>query len=135
MPTDFDVPELAQHRPALFLAIPVLKRIEGASIPMLEGPSRLWAQLDSRRELSYALYGGRWLAKPCSPRGLVPHPTHGSSTNQSIWNGARASGLEPEGTAFFRPTQSERVMSEHGPILVVRAGRIVDAWDPLPLAS
>jgi D-serine deaminase-like pyridoxal phosphate-dependent protein len=135
MPTDFDVPELAEHRPAVFLAVPVLKRIEGTVLPMLDGASRLWARLDPNRELSYALYGGRWLARPWSPKGLVPHPVHGSSTNQSMWSGSRRTGLEPEGTVFFRPTQSERVMSEHGPILLVRDGRISGAWDPLPLAS
>lgn len=135
MPTDFDVPELAEHRPALFLAVPVLKRIEGTVLPMFEGPSRHWARLDSHRELSYALYGGRWLAKPWSPRGLVPHPVHGSSTNQSMWCGSRRTGLEPEGSVFFRPTQSERVMSEHGPILLVRDGKLSGAWEPLPLAS
>ncbi len=135
MPTDFDVPELAEHRPALFLAVPVLKRIEGTVLPMLDGVSRLWSRLDPDRELSYALYGGRWLARPWSPKGLVPHPVHGSSTNQSMWSGSRRTGLEAEGTVFFRPTQSERVMSEHGPILLVRDGRITGAWEPLPLAS
>lgn len=135
MPTDFDVPELVEHEPALFLAVPVLKRIEGTVLPMFDGASRLWSRLDPDRELSYALYGGRWLAKPWSPRGLVPHPVHGSSTNQSMWSGARRTGLEPEGSVFFRPTQSERVMSEHGPILLVRDGKLSGAWEPLPLAS
>lgn len=135
MPTDFDVPELAEHRPALFLAVPVLKRIEGTVLPMLEGPSRLWARFDTHRELSYALYGGRWFARPWSPKGLVPHPVHGSSTNQSMWSGSRRTGLEAEGTVFFRPTQSERVMSEHGAILLVRDGKLSGAWEPLPLAS
>lgn len=135
MPTDFDVPELAEHRPALFLAVPVLKRIEGTVLPMLEGASRLWARLDPNRELSYALHGGRWLAEPWSPKGFVPHPVHGSSTNQSMWTGSRRTALEPEGSVFFRPTQSERVMSEHGPILLVRDGRLSGAWEPLPLAS
>lgn len=33
MPTDFDVSTLAEHKPAFFIAAPVLKRLEGTTIP------------------------------------------------------------------------------------------------------
>jgi D-serine deaminase-like pyridoxal phosphate-dependent protein len=54
------------------------------------------------------------------------------STNQSIANGSRKTGLTVDGYVFLRPTQSEAIMREFGDIVLVRGGRIVDRWLSFP---
>jgi D-serine deaminase-like pyridoxal phosphate-dependent protein len=78
------------------------------------------------------VYGGYWKAEPVSPPGLTTHPIYGRSTNQEMLNGSREVELAVDDLVFFRPTQSEFVMLQFGPIAAVRAGRIVDYWEPLP---
>lgn len=130
-PTDFDVPTLAAHAPALFIAAPVLKRIEGVRIPFVPWLGRLMAWWNPNRALTYFIYGGGWLARYASPAGLVDNEIYGFSTNQAIVNGSAATGLEPDDYIFFRPTQSERVMLEFGDLVVIRGGVIVDRWPVL----
>lgn len=132
MPTDFDVPSLRAHEPALFLAAPVLKRLEGTHIPFVPRLSSVWGRVDPNREVTYFLFGGGWLARPFSPRGLSTNPLYGFSTNQSLLNGSRRTALAAEGTVFFRPTQSERVMQELGSLQLVRGGRLAGTWEVWP---
>jgi len=132
MPTDFDVPTLASHQPALFLAAPVLKRLEGTRIPYLDRLSAAWSRIDPNRQVTYFLFGGGWMAKPFSPEGLIRNPLYGTSTNQSLLNGSRRTALEPESSVFFRPTQSERVMQELGSLHLVRGGKLAGTWEVLP---
>ena len=81
------------------------------------------------------MYGGYWKAEPVSPPGLATHPIYGHSTNQEMLNGSAEVDLAVDDTVFFRPTQSEFVMLQFGPIAAVRAGQVVDFWEPLPQAA
>lgn len=130
-PTDFDVPTLADHAPALFIAAPVLKRIEGVQIPFVPWLGRLMAWWNPNRALTWFIYGGGWMARYASPAGLVDNEIYGFSTNQAIVNGSAATALEPDDFIFLRPTQSERVMLEFGDLVVVRGGRVIDRWPVL----
>lgn len=131
-PTSFDVPTLAGHRPAVFIAAPVLKRLEGIRVPFLEWAAGAWARLDPNRQVTYFIFGGGWLAEPTSPAGLSSNPVYGFSTNQAMLNGSARTALSPDDHVFFRPTQSERVMQEFGAIHLVRGGRLQDTWSVLP---
>ena len=122
MPTDFDAPALAAHRPALFIATPVLKRLQGTRVPFLEWLSPAWSRWDPNRQLTYFVFGGGWMAKPVSPAGLTENPVYGFSTNQALYNGSERTGLSPDDWVFLRPTQSERVMQEFGGIRLVGSG-------------
>jgi len=130
-PLNFDIDTLADHVPALFVATPVLKVKQGLEIPALDiGPlHQLW---DPNRARTFFVYGGYWKAEPVSPPGLATHPVYGRSTNQEMLNGSEQVELAVDDTVFFRPTQSEFVMLQFGPIAAVRDGRIVDFWEPLP---
>lgn len=131
-PADFDVATLAKHQPALFIATPVLKRIDGVRIPFVPWLGRLMSWWNPNRALIYFIYGGGWLARYASPAGLIDNEGYGFSTNQAIVNGSAATGrLEPDDDVFFRPTQSERVMLEFGDLIVVRGDLIVDRWPVL----
>lgn len=131
-PSDFDAPLLEAHAPALFIAAPVLKRLDGTTIPFLEPLAGLFAWWNPNWQLSYFIYGGGWRASYLSPEGLVDNPIYGFSTNQAIVNGSAATALGVDDYIFFRPAQSEGIMREFGIILALRGGRIVESWGPLP---
>ncbi|TGN10405.1 alanine racemase [Leptospira ilyithenensis] len=128
MPTDFDVSTLKEHKPALFIAAPVLKRLEGTTIPFLEKLSFLFPIWNPNLQVTYFTYGGSYSAKKESPQGLFDNSLFGASTNQGILNGSRLTDLYPDDYVFFRPTQSEKVMAEMGEVTLIRNGKIFGYW-------
>ena len=130
-PTDFDVPTLAAHRPAAFIATPVLKAAPGLRLPELDALSSLVRWWDPNQRQSYFIYGGYWMARYESPRGLRPSGLYGRSTNQEIATASAAVGLEVDDHVFLRPTQSEAVLLQFGDLIAVRGGRIVERWPVL----
>jgi len=127
-PTDFDVESLEDHAPAVFIAAPVLKRLDGTTIPFLEKLSFLFPFWNPNRQLTYFLYGGGYLAKVESPAGLIENSIYGFSTNQAMLNGSLKTDLRPDDFVFFRPTQSEKVMAEMREIYTVRNGKLAGIW-------
>ena len=130
-PTDFDLNLLAEHQPAMFIATPVLKMLDGTRIPGADWIGQLGAWWNPNRRRTYFLYGGHWLARYESPCGLLEHPMMGYSTNQQFVNGSVTTGLSPDDYVFLRPTQSEAVMLQFGALVILRQGRIVDYWPVL----
>ncbi|PJZ84236.1 alanine racemase [Leptospira harrisiae] len=128
MPTDFDVSTLIEHKPAFFIAAPVLKRLEGTTIPFLESISFLFPLWNPNLQVTYFTYGGAYLAKKESPQGLFDNSLYGASTNQGILNGSLATALQPDDYVFYRPTQSEKVMAEMGEVVLLRKGKIIGTW-------
>lgn len=130
-PTDFDLDTLADFIPALFIAAPILKTAEGVRLPGLEALSSSLSAWNPNWQRTYFLYGGHWMARYESPRGLQPNSLYGFSSNQEMANGSAATGLAVNDHAFLRPTQSEALMLQFGDLLVTRGGRIVDRWPVL----
>lgn len=126
-PTDFDLPSLADHVPASFIATPVLKALDTLQIPGID-LGRLQSAWNPNRARTFFTYGGYWKAKPESPRGLSYNALFGRSTNQEMLNGSRSISLEPDDWMFLRPTQSEFVFLQFGDIAVFDEGRIADRW-------
>ena len=126
-PTDFDMPTLADHVPASFIATPVLKALDTLEIPgiNLGGLQSAW---DPNRARTFFTYGGYWKALPESPQGLFNNPLMGRSTNQEMLNGSRSITLQPDDWVFLRPTQSEFVFLQFGDIAVYNEAKIVDYW-------
>jgi D-serine deaminase-like pyridoxal phosphate-dependent protein len=121
-PTDFDVPNLLQHQPALFIATPVLKAPNTLQVPGLPDLARV----QGRRPVF--LYGGQWLADFVSPSDVKPWPIYGRSSNQDVVTVRCKSVLAVDDLVFLRPTQSEAVLLQFGAIRVVSAGRVVAHW-------
>jgi D-serine deaminase-like pyridoxal phosphate-dependent protein len=126
-PTDFDMPTLADHHPATYIATPVLKSLDTLQIPGIDlgGLQSAW---DPNRARTFFTYGGYWKAQPESPPGLSTNSLYGRSTNQEMLNGSRNVTLRPDDWVFLRPTQSEFVFLQFGDIAVYDGGRIVDNW-------
>ncbi len=121
-PTDFDLPTLSGHQPALFIATPVLKTPTALRLP---GVPRLGAMLGRKPVF---LYGGQWLANYVSPKDMKPLAIYGHSSNQDIATVASDCSLAVDDLVFLRPTQSEAVLLQFGVIRVVSAGRVVAHW-------
>jgi D-serine deaminase-like pyridoxal phosphate-dependent protein len=131
-PTDFDLELLADLQPAAFIATPVLKVLEGTTIPGIEGASPALSWWNPNQQRSYFIYGGLWQALYESPAGLADNGLYGKSSNQAIVNGSRRIPLQVDDQIFLRPTQSEGVLLEFGDLAALRQGRIDAWWPPLP---
>lgn len=128
MPSDFDVPSLSDHKPASFIATPVLKALQGTDLPGLESMSGLLRAWDPNTARAFYTYGGYWLADSVSPPGLQRNAIWGHSTNQELLNGSEQIELDVGDHVFLRPRQSEFVFLQFGDIAVYDDGAIVDSW-------
>lgn len=128
-PTDFDISTLAGHKPAIFMATPVLKKSQGTHVPFIEFLSPVFEWWNPNRAQTFFIYGGNWKADFCSPPGLMRNPIYGFSSNQELVNGSDKVNLQIDDHIFMRPTQSEAVMLNFGDIRVMRDERIIDKWD------
>ena len=129
-PLDFDIPSLAAHMPAIYIATPILKSALGtrtAGVNWVGEAQSLW---NPNRAQTIFVYGGYWKAKPVSPRGLITNPLFGRSSNQEMLNASAAVNVKVDDYVFYRPTQSESVMLQFGEILAVRNGQIQHRWSP-----
>jgi D-serine deaminase-like pyridoxal phosphate-dependent protein len=130
LPTDFDGGELSDLKPAFFIATPILK----SGPARLPGPSFMTSLLQTigvfPRQGCF-LYGGKWMAKPVHPKGMKENKLWGTSSNQQFM--ALPQPLDPEnhGFAFLRPTQSEAILQQFGPIAVYEGGKIIEEWQPI----
>jgi D-serine deaminase-like pyridoxal phosphate-dependent protein len=126
-PTDFDLPTLADHVPACYIATPVLKSLDTLEIPGIDLGiiQSLW---DPNRARTFFTYGGYWKALPESPAGLRNNSLFGRSTNQEMLNGSRSISLQPDDWVFLRPTQSEFVFLQFGDIAVYDNAAISARW-------
>jgi D-serine deaminase-like pyridoxal phosphate-dependent protein len=117
MPTDFDTFHLTDHRPAMFIAAPILKRYS-------ENP--FMAEPPANMQQVYYIYGGYWKAKMASP--VEVGETIYQSTNQSPIATSADVDLQVDDYMFLRPTQSEFVMLQFGDLLAVTDGEISARW-------
>jgi D-serine deaminase-like pyridoxal phosphate-dependent protein len=130
LPTDFDVPSLSELKPVVHIATPILKVVD-AQVPGLDGRSWILQKLGKFPKRGCFLYGGRWMAKAVYPPGLKPDKKFWHSTNQQFAGLPDDSDVKPDDYAFLRPTQSEFVLQQFGPIAVYSGGRIAETWPVL----
>ena len=128
MPSDFDVPSLADNQAASYIATPVLKALERTDLPGLESMTGLFRAWDPNTARAFYTYGGYWLADSVSPPGLQRNAIWGHSTNQELLNGSEQIELDVGDHVFLRPRQSEFVFLQFGDIAVYDNGAIVDSW-------
>ena len=128
MPTDFDIPTLAKHEPAVFIATPVLKKYDSVQLAGVEFASGLFAAWNPNRQQAFYIYGGNWQAHYENPPGLKRNPLWGHSSNQEMVNASNRVNLGIDDLIFLRPKQSEFVFLQFGDLVTVRGGQIEDLW-------
>jgi D-serine deaminase-like pyridoxal phosphate-dependent protein len=130
-PTHFDLDTLTTHTPAVFLAAPVLKRMDQALIPTLEGAAAMlnWFDPNSRRAYFTYGYGD---AEPVSPPGLRFSTLYGE---RAMLTSSAGVDLKEDDFIFFRPTESEGVLLQYGDLAVYDGGEIAARWPTFPVAA
>ncbi|MEL7545080.1 MAG: alanine racemase [Pseudomonadota bacterium] len=134
-PTHFDSDLLEPHRPASFIATPVVKALNKTELPGLEfaeGATRAW---DPNTQKTFFIYGGNWMADPVDPPGLTYNKTFGRSSNQEMLNAGPQTTLGVDEFVFFRPHQSEAVFLQFGDIAIYENGEITDRWTVFPASA
>lgn len=129
-PAEFDTPLLQAHQPALWIASPVLKALDGA-LPYLQSLQPLIAAWNPNRQHAYYLYGGRWPAQPVSPAGLDFDELYGRSANQERLIGSAATQLTNQDWVFLRPAISEGLLGDFSEIRLLRRGQLVGRWSTI----
>jgi D-serine deaminase-like pyridoxal phosphate-dependent protein len=130
LPSDFDVASLGALKPAAFIATPILKTIN-AQMPGFDRRTWILQKLGLFPRRACFVYGGKWMAEPAHPRGMKTNSLFGYSTNQQFMALPDDCEAKPDDFAFFRPTQSEFVLQQFGPIVVFANGAIVEEWPVL----
>lgn len=123
-PTDFDGAGEA-FQPAAFIATPILKYLPHNPLPAM-GAFRQYLGRAHRAQI--AIWGGYWKGRPVYPEGYSYSRTFGHSSNQEVWSGPELPVSPVDGFAFLRPTQSEAVLAELGPILALSGGGTSAEW-------
>lgn len=132
-PTDFDQEALADFAPAAFIAAPVLKA-GPARLPGMDMLSTLQRALIPTRARAFFIHGGKWMAEPVDPPGLVPDKMF-RSTNQDLLRGRAETPLAPEDFVFFRPHQSEMVFLQFGDLALYDGDRITERRPAFPASA
>ena len=127
-PSNFDLKRLRSFEPALFIATPILKKMEGIKIPFWSAVGSILKKLKPSWHTTLFIYGGYWKAVPHSPAGLVTNAIFGRSTNQEMLNAPANLTIGVDDYVFLRPTQSESVMLQFGDLFIVRGGEYVGRW-------
>jgi D-serine deaminase-like pyridoxal phosphate-dependent protein len=130
-PARYDIPTLADHLPAVFIAAPVLKTLPSLRLPVLERASGLLSAWDPNLRTTSFLYGGNWAADIVSPHGLAKSRIFAPSSNHEGFHASARAGLSPDGHVFFRPHQVEATLLQFGDLIAVRGGRIEATWPVL----
>ena len=118
-------------RPAAFIATPLLKK-GGFRVPGF-GSTGVMPMLfeGGAREAAY-IHGGNWLADPVHPRGLRYSRLIGRSSNQEILVSSGPVEAAVDDMVFLRPRQSEAILLQFGPLVVVSDGKVERTWDIFP---
>ncbi|WP_310621860.1 alanine racemase [Flexibacterium corallicola] len=130
-PEDFDRNTLAHHKPAAFIAAPILKVMNKPKLPMVPKLSALMRIVGRLPQKSCFIYGGNWLATPCFPKGISRSKAFGHSSNQEMYDLPANSGVKVNDFLFFRPAQSEAVFLQFGDIAVFDGSEITEYWPVL----
>lgn len=134
MPSHFDYDTLEDHVPAAYISAPVLKQSDKLNLPgggVLNDILMAW---DPNKRQSFFHYGGRWLADPVYPIGIIHNSLFGHSSNQEGVLGSRKIDLKPNDHIIFRPQESENVFLQFGDIAVFEDGTITEYWPVLQTA-
>jgi D-serine deaminase-like pyridoxal phosphate-dependent protein len=129
-PAEFDTALLEDHQPALWIASPVLKALDG-TLPYAQSLQPLIEAWNPNRQHAYYLYGGRWPAQPVSPAGLAYDELYGRSANQERLVGSATTQLTDQDWVFLRPAISEGLLGDFSEIRLLRRGQLVGRWSTI----
>lgn len=135
--TPAQFPELytCGHQPALYLASPVLKKIETALLPHAEKISPLVNWWNPNLKVSYFMIGGGWPGEVVSPSGIQKNSfwdenDKGYSNllpNQSILSSSDKSPIQVDDFIFTHPWEGDGMLC-FSKVLLYRNSTIIGEW-------
>ncbi|MCU0844644.1 MAG: alanine racemase [Spirochaetes bacterium] len=135
MPSTFDVFTLGEHLPALFIAAPVLKILDGFGVPFIEAFHSLVEWWDPNTARSFYVSGGGWSDRILAPAGISVNaltaspPNENMLPNQSMLNGSKSVVIKIGDHVFYHPLQGDAIM-QFDAIYIMRNGKIKAIWKP-----
>jgi D-serine deaminase-like pyridoxal phosphate-dependent protein len=136
-PAAFNAFTLSEHRPAMYIAAPVLKKIDGFDVPFLDSAAKVAAAVNPNWRRTFYVYGGAWSESVVWPEGVRPNPlttlpvNENLFPNQNMLNASDKVALDVGDFVFYHPKQGD-AMSQFETTYIVRGGKIIDQWRPLP---
>ncbi len=123
------------HQPALYLASPVLKKIETALLPHAEKISPLVNWWNPNLKVSYFMIGGGWPGDIVSPEGIIKNTfwdenDKGYSNllpNQSILSSSDENRIQVDDFIFTQPWEGDGMLC-FSKILLYQKRKIVGEW-------
>lgn len=129
-PLDFDAVTTPSVQPTMYIAAPVLKVVDPLTIPGFGSSRAVQRTLAGGARRGVYIHGGHWLAQPAHPPGLGYSGVIGRSSNQELLVTSGELGVGVDDFVFLRPTQSEAVMLQFGPIAVISGDEVTSWWEP-----
>ncbi|ANF82476.1 alanine racemase [Acinetobacter sp. NCu2D-2] len=125
-PLDFELSVLAQLKPALLIAAPILKVLDHIQVPGLEK-----FQAVQPKQQGICVYGGYWRGEYVYPKGVQPHVLFGRSTNQEVLNISNDAAVDVDDYVFLRPAQSESILPQFAELYVNDDSDTFKVWENL----
>lgn len=134
-PANFDDDALRDFVPALWLAVPILKKQVAPPLPFLDGMWGLLRRFDPNLEVGFFLYGGTWDAPIVYPVGLSPGyfndgKIHNLLPNQQLLTGSRHVEAEVGSFVLLHPREADN-FAALSDLYAIRAGKLEARWQPL----
>ncbi len=130
-PAHFEDARLATLSCALWIATPVLKRVERFDPPDTEWLSGIASLVKGLRGPGVYVFGGRFHGLPASPTDLVQNLALGDSANQALFQLDQRSPLAVDDWVFFRPHESEATMDSMSSLWVRDGSSPLERWPTL----
>lgn len=138
-PASFDDEALAAFLPALWLAVPVLKKQAEPPLPFLDGMWGLLRLWDRNLAVGYFLYGGTWDAPIVYPTGLRAGwfhdgPIRNLLPNQQLLTGSTRVVAEVGSFVILHPREADN-FAALSDLYAIRNGHVEAHWQPLSVLN
>lgn len=138
-PASFGDDALADFLPALWLAVPVLKKQASPPLPFLDGMWGLFRLWDPNLAVGYFLYGGTWDAPIVYPTGLRAGwfhdgPIRNLLPNQQLLTGSKRVVAEVGSFVILHPREADN-FAALSDLYAIRNGQVEAHWQPLSVLN
>lgn len=138
-PANFADEALADFLPALWLAVPVLKKQDAPPLPFLDGMWGLLRLWDPNLAVGFFLYGGTWDSPIVYPVGLRPGwfndgPIRNLLPNQQLLTGSRNVAAGVGSFVLLHPREADN-FAALSDLYAIRGERVEAHWQPLSLLN
>ena len=133
-PAEYSVLLSLGHKPALFLASPVLKKMATQKLPHAEKVSPFVYMWNPNLQVSYYMLGGGFAGDPVAPTGIKKNPFYDADDrstnmlpNQAMLAGSDENDMNVGDFIFYQPWEGDAMLTINN-LLLFRQYKIVGEW-------